>query len=340
MFLSRRWRPNKWPFLGMVALELPLTVGLLILFGIASPDLYRTKLWQDGSDNGFNSSPLDQLYAAANYRPYTVPKVWSQLYVAPPYHIVILTNFRCYSITNYNVVISVLSLFMMLVKSIMYVVHCFPPILSIAIHAILIALYVVSISYQAASDTSDPQHPQNGPPWYITKSCSVTHNPALVGSCQQAKASFALTCSITGVFALYLGHAIWSCIPSKEQKLEYSEKKKTRAERYRKFDEEGHDANAVPQTPGPQTGLYPMTPRTLAFNTLGGTKGLPLRTHFSSPNAPASPSYAVRSPDLPRSPMSPGFKEVEFKADEATSARSPSSPQLYFPPPPKASNKK
>jgi hypothetical protein len=79
LFLSRRWKPNKWPFYVLVGFEGPLTVALLALFGIANPDTYRTKLWQFGADEGFNSSPLTGLYAAANYRPYTTPKVWSQL---------------------------------------------------------------------------------------------------------------------------------------------------------------------------------------------------------------------------------------------------------------------
>ena len=79
MFLSRRYRPNKWPFYGLVGVEFPLTVALLALFGIAAPNTYRTKLWQDGADNGFNSSPLTGIYAHANYRPYTTPKVWTQL---------------------------------------------------------------------------------------------------------------------------------------------------------------------------------------------------------------------------------------------------------------------
>lgn len=83
MFLSNRYRPNKWPFYVLVVSEFPFTVALLALFGIADPDLYRTLLWQDGADNGFNSSPNAALYAAANYRPYTTPKVWSQLYVPP-----------------------------------------------------------------------------------------------------------------------------------------------------------------------------------------------------------------------------------------------------------------
>lgn len=64
----------------MVA-ELPITVVILTLTGIASHNTYRTLLWQDGADNGFNSAPNAALYAAANYRPYTAPLVWSSLYV-------------------------------------------------------------------------------------------------------------------------------------------------------------------------------------------------------------------------------------------------------------------
>lgn len=67
----------------LVIIEFCLTVAILAFTGIAAPNLYRTKLWQDGADNGFNSSPMAGLYAAANYRPYTTPKVWSQLYVNP-----------------------------------------------------------------------------------------------------------------------------------------------------------------------------------------------------------------------------------------------------------------
>lgn len=59
--------------------ELAGTVAALTLFGIADPDLFRTALWQVGSDNGFNSSPKQILYAYANYRPIPkTPFVWSQ----------------------------------------------------------------------------------------------------------------------------------------------------------------------------------------------------------------------------------------------------------------------
>ena len=84
-------------------------------------------------------------------------------------------------------------------------------------------------------------------------------------------------------------------------------------------------ANARPGTG--TTPLNPQTPRTLAFNRLGGTKDLPLRNHFGSstgaeaaPKSPGFPSrFALRSPTFPKSPLSPGFKEAERKADQEMS---------------------
>jgi hypothetical protein len=63
-----------------MVLELLDTVATLALFGVASPNQYRTAMWQIGSDNGFNSSPNQILYAYANYRPIPkTPMVWSAL---------------------------------------------------------------------------------------------------------------------------------------------------------------------------------------------------------------------------------------------------------------------
>lgn len=247
-------------------------------------------------------------------------------------------------------------MFLMLTKSIMYTLHVFPPILSAPVHTALVALYSVSVAFQASSDMTDPRKPQNGAAWYITKSCNVTFDKSLVGYCRQAKASFASTCAALGIFAIYLGLSIWSCFPSKSQRDEYDERRRAEAEKYASLEAEHEVARRtgmlypVPDTPGFQGGLNPMTPRTLAFNTLGGTKDLPLRNHFSTPNVqPSSPTYAIRSPDLPRSPMSPGFvQRVGFSEDNHVTASdssvragaSSSAPtQMYFPPPPKVSKK-
>lgn len=73
------WRGSKiLPYL--MVLELPLTVAGLALFGIADPDTYRTILWQEGSNHGWNSDPSELLYAYANYRPIQAPAPWNQLY--------------------------------------------------------------------------------------------------------------------------------------------------------------------------------------------------------------------------------------------------------------------
>lgn len=81
IMISRTW---KWPkaLIGLMIFELVGTVAALAMFGIAQPDLYRTKLWKVGADHGFNSSPTQILYAYANHRtPPKTPFVWSKTYV-------------------------------------------------------------------------------------------------------------------------------------------------------------------------------------------------------------------------------------------------------------------
>ena len=97
------------------------------------------------------------------------------------------------STTYYNVIIAVVSLFILLIKGIMFITHLFDPLISTLIHAALTAIYAVSIRNQTAPDMSDPDHPQPGAPWYITKSCGPPVSPHLKNYCTQAKACFAVT---------------------------------------------------------------------------------------------------------------------------------------------------
>jgi hypothetical protein len=78
--IPRQWRTPKTLFY-LFGLELALTVVALALFGIASPDLYRTKLWKEGSVHGWNSNPNKILYDYANYRPIHYPLPWDESYV-------------------------------------------------------------------------------------------------------------------------------------------------------------------------------------------------------------------------------------------------------------------
>lgn len=76
IWFAHGWRKPKI-FIGLLLLEFPLTVAMLTLFGIAHPNTYRTKLWQNGFDKGFNSAPSSILYAYANWQDPEVPLVWS-----------------------------------------------------------------------------------------------------------------------------------------------------------------------------------------------------------------------------------------------------------------------
>ncbi|KAL8770594.1 MAG: hypothetical protein Q9209_003662 [Squamulea sp. 1 TL-2023] len=251
--------PRQWKFpkviIYLFGIELLIEIAALALYGIAQPDLYRTRLWQEGSDHGWNSNPNSIIYAYANYRPVHTPLPWSQF------------------VTSFNVVISVLALFILLCKGIMYICHVFSPLLSTLIHSALIALYAVSIHAQAAPDMSDPDHPQPGAPWYITKSCGSPVKPRLQGYCKQAKGSFAVTIMLLALFVIYLVLSLWSLLAPVTRS----------AIRNRKLSSASEDAEAQSQRPWEMVQVQPpptpgglkspMTPRTTAFNTLSGKMG-------------------------------------------------------------------
>jgi len=254
--ISRRWR---WPkvLVTLFVIELAGTIAGLALFGIADPNLYRTRLWQIGFDNGFNSSPSQILYAYANYRPLPkTPFVWSQ------------------TLTSYNLVISVLCTFLLLVKAVMFALHIWFPLLGAITNTVITALWLVSIYGQAGPDKSDARHPSNSA-WYITKSCSFAESHKDQGYCRQAKAAFAITVFMAFVFLLNLILSIWSMIPSAAE----------RANRAMDVDDmqmakdspiSNHSSDKqweLKSVPRQQT--TPYTPRTLAFNTLD--RQLPLR---------------------------------------------------------------
>lgn len=253
VFLARKW---KWPkvLIALMVLELGGTVAALALFGIASPDLYRTKLWQIGSDNGFNSSPKQILYAYANYWPIPkTPFVWSN------------------TLTEFNVAVSVLSMFVLLVKAVMFVMHIWFPILGTVANAAITALWIVSVYGQAGPDHSDPKHPSSVA-WYISKSCSYASASGNQHYCLMAKGSFATTVVMMTIFFFNMLLGIWSMIPTAAMRA--SSKLEVDDMQGSPTSDNGSDRQwemkrvaATPKTP--------YTPRTLAFNTLD--RQLPLR---------------------------------------------------------------
>lgn len=96
------------------------------------------------------------------------------------------------SLTDFNVAISVISLFVMLAKMIAYIMHVYYPLLASLVNLTLVALYAASVGGQAGPDYLDPTRP-SPVAWYIAKSCSVTPNHSVQSSCKMAKGTFATT---------------------------------------------------------------------------------------------------------------------------------------------------
>jgi hypothetical protein len=285
-FNLRQWRrPIFWTVLGLVLLEFPLIVATLALFGIADPDTYRTKLWQDGFRNGFNSDPTTQLYAAANYLPIpSTPLVWSQF------------------LTKYNLIISILSMFILLLKAVLVPMHVLFPIISSIIHAVEVGLWSYSVSGQTSPDTIDPVYKNPGPPWYITKSCNVASKKENIGFCKQEKASFYVTVVMLTLYCAQLLLAIFSMFFAPVPLATDSDSEKSTGKgRMTEVPEREWEMVRIPDTPGttggikspmnPMNPMNPMTPRTTAFHALGGGE-----EDYSAPQAvePPLPAWGLR----------------------------------------------
>ena len=85
-------------------------------------------------------------------------------------------------------------MFIMLTKSCMISVAFFYPIFALVVNLLEVGLYGYSIYGQTSPDLINSQHLNHGPPWYITKSCSVAFRRGNVGYCLQAKSQFAVMC--------------------------------------------------------------------------------------------------------------------------------------------------
>lgn len=242
----------------MMVAELAGTVGVLVLFGIAQPDLYRTQLWRAGYELGFNSSPNEIVFAYANYDPLPkIPFVWTL------------------TLTNFNVAISIISLFVLISKLIAFIMHLWFPLVATFFNISLVALYATSTYGQAGPDYLDPNRP-SPVAWYIAKPCSVAANTSVVKSCNMAKGTFAVTIIMLTIYLVNLGLTIWALIPNEDDK-------KTKPydddddDDYTPSKERAWEMNPIPSTP--RTGTMPFTPRTQAFNTL--ERKLPLRSQYA-----------------------------------------------------------
>lgn len=96
------------------------------------------------------------------------------------------------STTVWNVVITVLSLFVFLVKVVLYISKGFPPIVSAIVHSIILALWLGSVSQQAGPDYIDAKHPSKFP-WYLTRGCGAPVSLKVQSGCKMTVGGFAVS---------------------------------------------------------------------------------------------------------------------------------------------------
>lgn len=108
-------------------------------------------------------------------------------------------------LTSFNLAISVLCTFILLVKATMFVLHVWYPLLATVVNLVVTVLWIVSIYGQAGPDHSDPGFPSNSA-WYITKSCSYAAPSGNEHYCLMAKGSFAVTVLMAYVESLFLSY--------------------------------------------------------------------------------------------------------------------------------------
>jgi len=341
MFIPRKFKTHKL-VLWLFAAELPFVVVVLILTGIASDDTYTSKLWLDGSMNGFNSAPNQIVYALTNGQSYTTPIIWSSF------------------LQRFNLVIGVLAVFLHLTKCPMHVLRILYPPISVAIHGGLTALFVASVVFQAGSDTTDSTAPQRGPPWYITKSCSVAYYKSDIGYCQQAKSLFAVSIILCVFYFTQFILGVNSCFSTKEEREAYRLRKEEKKEEQeaeeralREYEEIlKSPVFGIPMTPAsgfPGMHAVPLSPA----SGFPGMHPVPLSPH--SPMMAASsgmvmpgmqPMYTPQpANDLPFRASNfsvPMSFQTTAEASGAVGQATPPPPQAvqtYFPPPPKAAKR-
>ncbi|KAI6352640.1 hypothetical protein MCOR25_009353 [Pyricularia grisea] len=253
--VRRKWKSRK-PIWALMVAELVTMIPLLVLFGIAQPDTFRTLMWRIGYAEKLNSNPNVVLYALANHEPIPrLPFVWSQL------------------LTEFNVVISVISLFFLLAKMIGFIMRIYYPVVAIVCNVIMTAFYAVSVYGQAGPDYLDPRYP-SPTPWYLRRSCAVAEGYGAGKTCMVIQGTFAATVIMLFIYVINLGWAIFNMIPTKHDKQHDEDEDENE---YASSDSPTEVKTWEMQPQTPSAGGVPFTPRTQAFHTLD--RKLPFRAY-------------------------------------------------------------
>ncbi|KAK2589751.1 hypothetical protein QQS21_012571 [Conoideocrella luteorostrata] len=254
-----------WPIVSkkgtawLMPLELIGLVPMLVIFGISQPDMYRTTMWEIGFQNKLNSNPNMILYAYANYQPLPkVPLVWSQ------------------SLTDFNVAISVISLFFLLAKLISFIMKIWYPLAAVLVNCAMVALYAVSTYGQIGPDYADARYPAPAA-WYFRQGCDLARKYGKYRSCQIAQASLFITLYMLLLYVLNLGFAAYAMWPSPLNDVDEVEDDQFSTSSDPK-DQYNWEMQGMKSPASVRES--PFTPRTQAFRTLD--RQLPLRQQQGS----------------------------------------------------------
>lgn len=290
-----RWFKRQWTAVSkkamwyLIPLELVALVPCLVIFALAQPDLYRTDLWQIGFNNGLNSNPNMIVYAYANYQPLPhVPLVWSQV------------------LTDLNVAISVISLFVLLTRLILLIMHVWYPIMALGSALGLLVLYAVSTYGQVGPDYADPQHPAPAA-WYFRFGCSLAKPYGKYSDCQLAQASLGLTLYMLVLYLVNTAFAVYALWPNQLNNEDEVDDDDDMAGKYSEWADGGStEMQGMPGSPaiaGPQgmegplgmEGPQGMEEQVAEFQRTPSMQGA-LRTHPMQSMHGMSSLYGMRSP--------------------------------------------
>lgn len=242
----------------LIPLELIGLVPILTIFSIAQPDMYRSTMWEIGFQNKLNSNPNMVLYAYANYQPLPkVPFIWSQ------------------TLTDFNVAISVISLFFLLAKLISFIMKLWYPVFATFVNCAMVALYVVSTYGQIGPDYADARYPAPAA-WYFRQGCDLAKRYGKYNSCQIAQASLFITLYMLVIYVLNLGFSIWAMWPNPLNDVDEEDDQFSTSSNLKERSTWEMQSMKSPMS----IHESPFTPRTQAFRTLD--RQLPLRQHQGS----------------------------------------------------------
>ncbi|KAF5024711.1 hypothetical protein F66182_3225 [Fusarium sp. NRRL 66182] len=158
----------------LILLELAISATAVVLFSLAYPKSFRSRLWENGGEEGWNSNPNQRIYFYANHRePPEVPLLWSsRLYTS-------------------NLAIAILGFVVFVARYAMSHLRYLPPYVSIIYDILLLGLWAISLAGQISGDLSDPEHPSSHP-WYLTRGCSAAWDNTR-GYCHVAQAGFVIS---------------------------------------------------------------------------------------------------------------------------------------------------